>query len=52
MALIAILSAAVLVSLLAALPIWPHRKKSSSYPISGVALLILIVLYLAWRRGF
>ncbi len=49
MALMAMLSIAVLVSLVAALPIWPHSKKWGFYPISGVALLILIVLYLAWR---
>ncbi len=48
MILIAILSIAVLVALVAALPIWPHRRKWNFYPISGVALVILVVLYLVW----
>jgi hypothetical protein len=48
MALMAILSIAVLVALVAALPIWPHSRKWGFYPISGVALVILVILYLVW----
>lgn len=48
MMLMAILSVAVIVALVATLPIWPHSKKWGFYPISGVSLLILVVLYLAW----
>lgn len=48
MVLIAVLSVAVLVALVAALPIWPHGRKFSFYPISGVAFVILVILYLVW----
>jgi hypothetical protein len=48
MALMAILSIAVLVALVAALPIWPHSRKWGFYPISGIALVILVILYLVW----
>ena len=30
-------------------PIWPHSKKWGFYPIGGVSLVILIVLFLWWR---
>jgi uncharacterized protein DUF3309 len=43
-----ILSAVVLVVLVASLPIWPHSKSWSYYPIGGVSLVILIILYLVW----
>jgi hypothetical protein len=43
-----ILSAVVLVVLVASLPIWPHSKNWSYYPIGGVSLVILIILYLVW----
>jgi hypothetical protein len=46
--LIVILSIAVLVALVAALPIWPHSRTWSFYPISGIALVILVILYLVW----
>ena len=48
MALIAILSIAVLVALVAALPVWPHSRKWNFYPIGGIALAILVILYLVW----
>jgi hypothetical protein len=38
----------VLIALVACLPIWPHSKKWSFYPISGVSLFLLILLYLYW----
>jgi hypothetical protein len=43
-----ILSVVVLVVLVASLPIWPHSKSWGFYPIGGVSLVILIILYLAW----
>ena len=48
MVLMAILSIAVLGALVAALPIWPHSRKWGFYPISGIALAILVILYLVW----
>lgn len=48
MVLMGMLSIAVLVALVAELPIWPHSKKWSFYPISGVAVVILVILYLVW----
>jgi hypothetical protein len=48
MVLMGMLSIAVLVALVAALPIWPHSKNWGFYPISGVALVILVLLYLVW----
>jgi hypothetical protein len=43
-----ILAAVVLVALVGSLPIWPHSKKWGFYPIGGVSLLILIILFLFW----
>ena len=48
MVLMAILSVAVLVALVASLPIWPHSKNWGFYPISGVSVVILIILFLVW----
>jgi Protein of unknown function (DUF3309) len=43
-----ILPVFLLIALVATLPIWPHSKKWSFYPISGVSLVILIILFLVW----
>ncbi len=48
MFLMAVLSVVVLVVLVASLPIWPHSKSWGYYPIGGVSLVILIILYLVW----
>ena len=48
MALMAVLSIFVLIALVGSLPIWPHSKSWSYYPIGGVSLVILIILYLVW----
>jgi hypothetical protein len=48
MFLTAALSVVVLVVLVASLPIWPHSKSWGYYPIGGVSLVILIILYLVW----
>jgi hypothetical protein len=38
----------LLLALVASLPIWGHNKKWGFYPITGVSLVILIVLFLFW----
>jgi ABC-type uncharacterized transport system permease subunit len=43
-----ILPVFLLIALVASLPIWRHSKKWSFYPISGVGLVILIILFLFW----
>ena len=41
-----ILPVFLLIALVACLPIWPHSKKWGFYPISGVSLFILLILFL------
>jgi Protein of unknown function (DUF3309) len=48
MLLMLILPVFLLIALVASLPIWPHSKKWGFYPISGVGLVILIMLFLFW----
>ncbi len=48
MFLMAVLAVFVLIALVGSLPIWPHSKKWGFYPISGVSLIILIILFLVW----
>jgi hypothetical protein len=48
MLLMFILPAFVIIALVASLPIWRHSKGWGFYPISGVAVLILIILLLVW----
>jgi hypothetical protein len=48
MLLMFILPIALLVAVVGSLPIWRHSKKWGYYPISGVGLIILIVLFLFW----
>jgi bacteriorhodopsin len=43
-----VLPVIIIVALVASLPIWPHSKKWGFYPISGVSLIILIILFLFW----
>ncbi len=38
----------VIIALVAALPIWPHSKKWGFYPIGGISVIILIILFLYW----
>ena len=47
-----ILPVFVIIALVAVLPIWRHSKKWSFYPLGGLALLILIVLFLFWTGHF
>jgi hypothetical protein len=41
-----ILTIALVLALVAALPTWPHSKNWGYYPIGGVSVVILIVLVL------
>jgi hypothetical protein len=43
-----ILPVVVLIAVVGSLPIWQHSKKWGFYPISGVSLIILILLFLFW----
>ncbi len=43
-----ILPVFLIIALVASLPIWRHSKKWSFYPISGVGLVIVIILFLFW----
>jgi hypothetical protein len=43
-----ILPVFLIIALVATLPIWRHSKKWGFYPISGVSLIILIILFLFW----
>jgi hypothetical protein len=43
-----ILPVFVIIALVASLPIWGHNKKWGFYPLGGVSLLILILLFLFW----
>jgi hypothetical protein len=43
-----VLPVIVLIAIVGSLPIWRHRKKWGFYPISGVSLIILILLFLFW----
>jgi hypothetical protein len=47
-----ILPVFVIIALVAVLPIWRHSKKWSFYPLGGLGLLILIVLFLFWTGHF
>jgi len=38
----------VIIALVATLPIWPHSKKWGFYPIGGISVIILILLFLYW----
>jgi hypothetical protein len=43
-----ILPVFLIIALVVILPIWRHSKKWGFYPISGVSLIILIILFLFW----
>jgi Protein of unknown function (DUF3309) len=43
-----ILPVFLMIALVASLPIWRHSKSWGFYPISGVAVVILIILFLVW----
>jgi Protein of unknown function (DUF3309) len=45
-----ILPVVVLIVLVASLPIWPHSKKWGFYPLGGISLVILIILFLVWTH--
>ena len=41
-----ILPVIILIALVGSLPIWPHSKNWSFYPISGVSAILVIILIL------
>jgi hypothetical protein len=43
-----ILPVIVLIAIVGSLPIWRHSKNWGFYPISGISLIILILLFLFW----
>jgi len=43
-----ILPVIVLIAIVGSLPIWRHSKKWGFYPISGISLITLILLFLFW----
>lgn len=43
-----VLPVIVLIAIVGSLPIWRHSRKWGFYPISGVSLIILILLFLFW----
>jgi hypothetical protein len=45
-----ILTAVLLLALVGSLRIWPHRKDWGFYHISGVAAVILIILFLLFAN--
>jgi len=38
----------VILALIGSLPIWPHSRSWGFYPIGGVSVIILILLFLFW----
>jgi hypothetical protein len=40
----------VIIAIVGALPIWPHSKNWSFYPIGGVSVILLIILILLFLR--
>ena len=48
--LILILTIVVIIALVGSLPIWPHSKNWSFYPIGGVSLILIIILILLFVR--
>jgi bacteriorhodopsin len=49
MGLMFMLTIAVIIAAVGALPIWHHSKSWGYYPIGGVSVVILIILFLAAR---
>jgi hypothetical protein len=49
MMLMFMLTVAIIIAAVAALPIWPHSKNWGFYPISGVSLVIIIILFFLLR---
>lgn len=45
-----ILTIAVIIAIIGALPIWPHSKNWGFYPIGGVSLILMIILILLFAH--
>ena len=50
MMLMFILTVVVIIVMVASLPIWPHSKNWSFYPISGVSVILVIILLLLFAH--
>jgi low affinity Fe/Cu permease len=46
-----ILMIVVIIAMVGSLPIWPHSKNWSFYPISGVSVILVIILILLFARS-
>jgi hypothetical protein len=51
MMLMFILTIIVIVALVGSLPIWPHSKNWSYYPVGGISVIILIIVLIAIFAG-
>jgi hypothetical protein len=47
-----ILTFAIVIALVGALPIWPHSKNWSFYHVGGVSLILVIILILLYTHRF
>jgi hypothetical protein len=47
-----ILTIVVVIALIGALPIWPHSRNWSFYPIGGVTVILVIILILLFTHRF
>jgi hypothetical protein len=45
MALIFVLTIVLIVALVGSLPTWPHSKNWGYYPLGGVSVVILLILF-------
>jgi hypothetical protein len=50
MALLFILTIALLIAMVGSLPIWPHSKNWSYFPVGGVGLVLLFILVALFLR--
>ncbi len=51
MTLLFVLAIVVVVALVGSLPIWPHSKKWSYYPVGGISAIILIIILITFFAG-
>ncbi len=51
MMLMFILTIVVIVALVGSLPTWPHSRNWGYYPFGGIAVIILIIVLIAFFSG-
>jgi hypothetical protein len=51
MTLLFVLAIVVIVALVGSLPIWPHSKSWSYYPVGGISVIILIIILITFFAG-